>query len=201
MGAYRWEIRKQYNHTLCRLCVASTQTHGDKSQTDWEGAWWVRGVHICNSCCNLWAAELVVKFVSYATTQYGEGNGTPLQCSCLENPGDGEASVLTWRIPGTGEPGGRRLRGCPESDTTEVTQQQQQQQQQYLIVLIYNSQMTYDVEYLFICLVATWCDFNDQFVQIFAHFSVEFLVFLLRVLCIFWEMVLYQIRLANIICL
>ena len=72
---------------------------------------------------------------------YGEGSGTPLQCSCLENPIDGGASwaavrgvtksrtglsnitftfhshalekemaihssVLAWRIPGTGEPGG-----------------------------------------------------------------------------------------------
>ena len=71
----------------------------------------------------------------------GEGNGTPLQYSCLENPVDGGAwwaavhgvtkswtglsdftitfhfhalekemathsSVLAWRIPGTGEPGG-----------------------------------------------------------------------------------------------
>ena len=71
----------------------------------------------------------------------GEGNGTPLQFSCLENPMDGGAwwaavhgvprsqtrlstftftfhfhalekemathsSVLAWRIPGTGEPGG-----------------------------------------------------------------------------------------------
>ena len=71
----------------------------------------------------------------------GEGNGTPLQYSCLDNPMDGEAwwaavhgvaksrrrlrdltftfhfhalekemathsSVLAWRIPGTGEPGG-----------------------------------------------------------------------------------------------
>ena len=71
----------------------------------------------------------------------GEGDGTPLQCSCLDNPMDGEAgwaavhgveksrtrlsdftstlhfhalekamaahsSVLAWRIPGTGEPGG-----------------------------------------------------------------------------------------------
>ena len=44
--------------------------------------------------------------------------------------------------------------------------------------------MTYDVEYLFICLVATWCDFHEQFVLIFAHFSIEFLVFLLRVLYI-----------------
>ena len=71
----------------------------------------------------------------------GEGNGNPVQCSCLENPRDGGAwwaavygvaqsqtrlsnftftfhfhalekamathsSVLAWRIPGTGEPGG-----------------------------------------------------------------------------------------------
>ena len=31
------------------------------------------------------------------------------------------SSVLAWRIPGTGEPGGCRLRGHTESDTTEVT--------------------------------------------------------------------------------
>ena len=34
------------------------------------------------------------------------------------------SSVLAWRIPGTGEPGGCRLWGHTESDTTEVTQQQ-----------------------------------------------------------------------------
>ena len=73
--------------------------------------------------------------------RHGEGNGTPLQYSCLQNPMDGGASqaavhgvaksqtrlsdftftfhfhalekemathssVLAWRIPGTGEPGG-----------------------------------------------------------------------------------------------
>ena len=76
-----------------------------------------------------------------AHTNFGEGNGNPLQYSCLENPIDGGAwkaavhgvarsrtrlsdftftfhlhalekkmathsSVLAWRIPGTGEPGG-----------------------------------------------------------------------------------------------
>ena len=76
-----------------------------------------------------------------ALPPYGEGNGTPLQYSCLENPTDrgawwasvygveqsrtrlsdftftfhfhalekemaAHSSVLTWRIPGTGEPGG-----------------------------------------------------------------------------------------------
>ena len=76
-----------------------------------------------------------------SATLLGEGNGTPLQYSCLENPMDGGAwwaavhgvatswtrlssftftfhfpalekemathsSVLAWRIPGTGDPGG-----------------------------------------------------------------------------------------------
>ena len=31
------------------------------------------------------------------------------------------SSVLAWRIPGKGEPGGCRLWGYTESDTTEVT--------------------------------------------------------------------------------
>ena len=38
------------------------------------------------------------------------------------------SSVFAWRIPGTEEPGGCRLWGLTESDTTEVTWQQQQQQ-------------------------------------------------------------------------
>ena len=38
------------------------------------------------------------------------------------------ASVLAWRIPGTGSLVGCHLWGCTESDTTEVTEQQQQQQ-------------------------------------------------------------------------
>ena len=78
---------------------------------------------------------------SHLVIKAGEGNGTPLQYSCLENPMDGGAwwaavhgvaeswtrlsdftftfhfhslekemtthsSVLAWRIPGMGEPGG-----------------------------------------------------------------------------------------------
>ena len=31
------------------------------------------------------------------------------------------SSVLAWRIPGTGEPGGLPSWGCTESDTTEAT--------------------------------------------------------------------------------
>ena len=86
----------------------------------------------------------------------GEGNGTPLQCSCLENPMEGGAwwvavhgvttiqrrlsdftftfhfdslekemathsTVLAWRIPGTGKPGGLPSMGLTEADTTEAT--------------------------------------------------------------------------------
>ena len=81
---------------------------------------------------------VVIQLLSHA---HGEGSGTPLQYSCLENPMDGGAweaavhgvvegrtrlsdftftfhfyalekemathsSVLAWRIPGMGEPGG-----------------------------------------------------------------------------------------------
>jgi len=85
----------------------------------------------------IYSRTLLVIYFIYS----GEGNGTPLQYSCLENPMDGGAwwaavhgvaegrtrltdftftfhfhalekemathsSVLVWRIPGTGEPGG-----------------------------------------------------------------------------------------------
>ena len=91
-------------------------------------AWWV-------------TVHRVTKSWTQLSPSTGEGNGTPLQYSCLENPMDREAwraavhgvaksqtqlsdftftfhfhalkkemaihsSVLAWRIPGTGEPGG-----------------------------------------------------------------------------------------------
>ena len=92
---------------------------------------------------NLATVRLVVCSLiwSHLAILFGEGSGTPLQYSCLENPMDGGAwwaagqgvagswtwlsdftfpfhfhalekevathsSVLAWRIPGTGEPGG-----------------------------------------------------------------------------------------------
>ena len=93
----------------------------------------VYGVLCCTKSFKLNQVPLVYLF--------GEGNGTPLQYSCLENPMDGGAwqaavnevaegrtrlsnftftfhfhalekemaphsSVLAWRIPGTGKPGG-----------------------------------------------------------------------------------------------
>ena len=87
------------------------------------------------------SAQLHCESLDHSKLNNGEGNGTPLQYSCLENPMDGGAwraavhgvskswtrlddftftfhfhalekemathsSVLAWRIPGTGEPGG-----------------------------------------------------------------------------------------------
>ena len=43
------------------------------------------------------------------------------------------SSVLAWRIPGMGEPGGLLSMGSAESDTTEATWQQQQKK---LFILI-----------------------------------------------------------------
>ena len=43
------------------------------------------------------------------------------QFHALEKEMVTHSSVLAWRIPGTGEPGGCRLWGRTELDTTEVT--------------------------------------------------------------------------------
>ena len=87
------------------------------------------------------------QLVGFATREtHGEGDGTPLQSSCLENPRDGGAwwaavhgvakswtrlsdftftchfyalekemathsSILAWRIPGMGKPGGQPSMG------------------------------------------------------------------------------------------
>ena len=42
-------------------------------------------------------------------------------CHALEKEMATHSSVLAWRIPGTGEPGGCRLWGHTESDMTDVT--------------------------------------------------------------------------------
>ena len=89
---------------------------------------------------------LVYSYLNCLPRLHGEGNGSPLQYSCLENPVDGGAlrasvhrvvesrtrrsdftftfhfhalekamaahsSVLAWRIPGAGEPGGLPSKG------------------------------------------------------------------------------------------
>ena len=43
------------------------------------------------------------------------------QENLLEKEMSTHSGIFAWRIPGTGEPGGLRLWGRTESDTTEVT--------------------------------------------------------------------------------
>ena len=45
----------------------------------------------------------------------------PFPFYALEKEMATHSSVLTWRIPGTGEPGGLRVWGRIELDTTKVT--------------------------------------------------------------------------------
>ena len=58
-------------------------------------------------------------------SKHGEGNGNPLQCSCLENPRDGGA---WWAA----------IYGVAELDTTEATEQQQQQLKTKMVTVFYD---------------------------------------------------------------
>ena len=123
---------------------------GDRGLLDqWNySVWWCSGGYktlcICQNPWNVhhqeWTLMYTVGF-NKTLSIFREGNGTPLQYSCLENPMDGGAwwaavhgvtkspaqlsnftltfhfhaleeemttrsSVLAWRIPGMGEPGG-----------------------------------------------------------------------------------------------
>ena len=72
-------------------------------------------VHVC-TCRRMrfgkvWFTDTTERLpFHFSLSRIGEGNGSPLQCSCLENPRDGGAC---------------RLWGHTESDTTEATWQQQ----------------------------------------------------------------------------
>ena len=63
--------------------------------------------------CSPWGREELDRterlYFHFSLSCIGEGNGNPLQCSCLENPRDGGSLV------------GCRLWGHAEMDTTDVT--------------------------------------------------------------------------------
>ena len=46
---------------------------------------------LVTSCAGYRQAFLVWDYLVYLEITIGEGNGNPLQCSCLENPRDGGA--------------------------------------------------------------------------------------------------------------
>ena len=63
---------------------------------------------------------LAVRGVAKSQTQLSDFPFT-FHFQALEKETATHSSVLAWRIPGTGEPGGLRLWGHTELDTTEVT--------------------------------------------------------------------------------
>ena len=67
------------------------------------GAWWAAVHGVATSCARL---------SNFAFTFHFPALGKEMAT---------HSSVLAWRIPGTGKPGGCRLWGYTESDTTEVT--------------------------------------------------------------------------------
>ena len=69
-----------------------------------------------------WAA---VRGVSKSQTRLSHLTFT-FHFDALEKEMATHSSVLAWRLPGTGEPGGCRLWGRTESDTTEATWRQKQ---------------------------------------------------------------------------
>ena len=66
-----------------------------------------------------WAGRLNFSFSS-SWTRLSDFTFT-FHFHALEKEMATHSSVLAWKIPGTGEPGGCRLWGHTESDTTEVT--------------------------------------------------------------------------------
>ena len=54
----------------------------------------------------------------------GEGNGNPLQYSCLENPKEmaAHSSILAWKILWRVEPGGLQSRGLQSQTQLKVTE-------------------------------------------------------------------------------
>ena len=65
------------------------------------GSWWAAVRRVAKSRTRL-------SYFHFSLSCIGEGNGTPLQYSCLENPRDGGA---WWAA----------VYGVTESDTTEAT--------------------------------------------------------------------------------
>ena len=72
----------------------------------------------------IWVAEslggspetITALFIGYTPVQNGEGNGTPPQCSCLENPGDRGA---WWAAVYAVAQGRTRLKQLSSSSSTK----------------------------------------------------------------------------------
>ena len=137
--------------TQCSTAMSSVwraSMRGVELKKDSYDSHWVWSSAASRGSSELWEIFMLIQKVELVghRCRNGEGNGTPLQYSCLENPMDGGAwwaavhgvaksrtwlsdftftfdflalekemathsSVLAWRIPGMGEPGGLQSMG------------------------------------------------------------------------------------------
>ena len=57
----------------------------------WGASWWLSGKESAPSSAGPGSGFLPGTHFHFSLSCVGEGNGNPRQCSCLENPRDGEA--------------------------------------------------------------------------------------------------------------
>ena len=131
-----WQFLKSRKGTLleCFLCLSNEDHSYLRRRRQWQPApeLWPGKSHGRKSLvgCSPWGCEeqdtTERLHFHFSLSCTGEGNGNPLQYSCLENPRDGGA---WWAA----------IYGVAESDTTEATQQQQhileQSNQPYMVSL------------------------------------------------------------------
>ena len=135
------QARRGFSEINCTLYTDKLFFKMKEKLSGCDGSLGVNGYRYMHSWVTLLCTWNYHNIFNWLYPNIGEGNGTPLQYSCLENPMDGGASeaavhgvaegrarlsdfpftfhfhalekemathssVLAWRIPGTGEPGG-----------------------------------------------------------------------------------------------
>ena len=71
--------------------------------------------------CHLWVTQSRTRLKRLSSSSSSSDFTFTFNFHALEKEMATHSSVLAWRIPGTGEPGGLLSMGSQESDTTEVT--------------------------------------------------------------------------------
>ena len=125
--ALLWHLHFK-NFSLLTLCMMKVALPREKEMATHSSvlAWRILWTEEPGGPLSIRSHRVRHDWSNWACMHAGEGNGSPLQYSCLENP-----SCCLW--------------GCRESDTTEVTRRRQQQKL-YLRQLCYSTQININLE-------------------------------------------------------